>query len=185
MLRLHEWLMANRHPNCRKIAEEFEISAKTVQRDINFMRDRMGLPIEYDKKRFGFHYTRTVTVFPTLGITVGKSPRSPGRRSPPPAMGERPALSAASRRSPGGSGGLMVRIRFDSESAREARGRTWHATQVIRTLPNGSVEMTLQARDEWEIARWILSWGGHAWVAEPPRLRKRVREMAREILARH
>jgi predicted DNA-binding transcriptional regulator YafY len=148
------------------------------------MRDRMGLPIEYDKKRFGFHYTRMVTVFPALGISVGKSRRSPGRRSPPPPMGERPALSAASRQSPG-SPLWLARIRFDTESAREVRGRTWHATQVIRTLPDGSVEMTFQARDEWEIARWVLSWGGHAWVVEPLRLRTRVREMAREILARH
>jgi predicted DNA-binding transcriptional regulator YafY len=45
--------------------------------------------------------------------------------------------------------------------------------------------MTLRARDEWEIARWVLSWGAHAWVIEPPRLRNRVRELAREILTRH
>ena len=178
MMRLHEWLMANRYPNCRKIAEEFEVSGKTVQRDVNFMRDRMGLPIEYDKGRFGFHYTHSVTVFPALGISVGKSRENPWRQSPPP-MGESPAPPA------GGRHGFPVRVRFDAASARAVRGGTWHATQVIRTLADGTMEMNFRARDEWEIAVWVLGWGGHAWVIEPPRVRTRVREIAREILARH
>jgi predicted DNA-binding transcriptional regulator YafY len=179
MLRLHEWLMGDRYPNCRKLAEEFEVSAKTVQRDVNFMRDRMGLPIEYVKGRFGFRYTRPVSGFPVMGTAAGRGGGNPWRHSAPPAIGENPALAAAGR------GGFAVRIRFDAESARTVRGRTWHATQVIHALPGGVAEITLRARDEWEIARWVLSWGGHAWVIEPPRLRHRVREIAREILARH
>jgi predicted DNA-binding transcriptional regulator YafY len=179
MLRLHEWLMANRYPNCRKIAEEFEVSGKTVQRDVNFMRDQMGLPIEYDKGRFGFHYTRAVTGFPAAGVSTGRGRGNPWRKSPPPPLGERPALAT-----PGGRG-AAVRIRFDAESARAVRGRTWHATQVIQGLPDGGVELTLRMGDEWEIARWVLSWGAHAWVVEPPRVRARVREIARAILARH
>ncbi len=70
MLRLHEWLVANRYPNCRRMGEEFEVSAKTVQRDVNFMRDQMRLPIEYDKRRFGFHYTGPVNGFPAVGIAM-------------------------------------------------------------------------------------------------------------------
>ena len=72
MQRVHEWLMENRYPNCRKIAEEFEVSTKTVQRDINFMRDQMGLPIDYAKERFGFHYTRAVSGFPAVGASTVK-----------------------------------------------------------------------------------------------------------------
>jgi predicted DNA-binding transcriptional regulator YafY len=45
--------------------------------------------------------------------------------------------------------------------------------------------MTLRARDEAEIARWVLSWGAHAWVIEPARIRILVRETARKIVARH
>ncbi len=178
MLRLHECLMANRYPNCRKIAEEFEVSAKTVQRDVNFMRDRMGLPIEYEKARFGFRYTRAVTGFPAMDISAGSGGGSPWRQPAPP-LEEHPAPAGRGR------GGMAVRIRFDAESARAARGRTWHPTQVIHRLPGGGVEMTLRARGEWEIARWVLSWAGHAWVIEPQRLRSRVRQIAREIVARH
>ncbi|MGA3172370.1 MAG: WYL domain-containing protein [Chthoniobacteraceae bacterium] len=183
MARLHEWLMANRFPNCRKLADEFEVSAKTVQRDVNFMRDQLGLPIEYDKERFGFQYTRPVTEFPGLGIyasrPVGKLRAGPWRQSALPAFGEHPILTSSD------SGGTIARIRFDAESARAARARTWHPTQVIRSLPDGGLEMTLRAREECEVARWVLSWAGHAWVIHPQHLRNRLREAALEILARH
>ena len=179
MIRLHEWLMSGRYPNCRKIAEEFEVSGKTVQRDVNFMRDQMGLPIEYDKERFGFRYTRPVTGFPEMGVMTGKSGGKPWRDAGLPAIGERVALSGDE------GGGIVVRIGFDAESAREVRGRVWHPTQVMRAITGGGIEMTVRARDEWEIARWVLSWGGHAWVIGPPRVRNLVREIAREILARH
>ena len=44
MLRLHDRIKAGTYPNCRKLADELEVSAKTIQRDIDFMRDRLGLP---------------------------------------------------------------------------------------------------------------------------------------------
>jgi predicted DNA-binding transcriptional regulator YafY len=179
MMRLHEQLAADRYPNCRKLAEEFEVSAKTVQRDVSFMRDRMGLPIEYDKARFGFRYVRPVSGFPAMGIESGsgKAGGNVRRQSARAAIGERPVLASGD--------GVAVRIGFDAESARAVRGRTWQATQMIRALPGGGVELTLRVREELEIVRWVLSWGGHAWVLEPARVRSRVREIAREILARH
>ena len=36
-------------PSCEKVAQEFEVSYKTVGRDIDLMRDFMGYPLEYDK----------------------------------------------------------------------------------------------------------------------------------------
>jgi predicted DNA-binding transcriptional regulator YafY len=178
MLRIHQSLMENRYPNCRKMAEEFEVAAKTVQRDVNFMRDQMRLPIEYDKARFGFHYTRPVTALPSMGLTSAKRSGATGRRPLPPPIGEKPALGS-------GRGGFPVRIGFDIDAARAVRERTWHPSQVIHTLPGGAVEMTLRARDEMAIAHWVLSWGARAWVIEPQRLRTLVKNLAREILARH
>jgi predicted DNA-binding transcriptional regulator YafY len=179
MLRLHQWLVEHRYPNCRKLADEFEVSPKTIQRDVNFMRDQMGLPIEYDRNRFGFHYTRPVSAFPALGSAASKGSQNPWRTAVPPAVGERPRLAAAD------GNGLTVRVRFDPESARMARSRAWQPSQVLHAVPGGGVDMVLKVRDEGEIARWVLSWGGHAWIIEPSRLKARIREMAREILARH
>lgn len=72
MLRLHEWLKAGTFPNCRKLAGELEVSSKTIQRDIDFMRDRLGLPIEYDQIQFGFYYTEAVVNFPNIEVTQGE-----------------------------------------------------------------------------------------------------------------
>ncbi len=72
MMRLHERLKAGKFPNCRKLAKEFEVSSKTIQRDIDFMRYRLNLPIEYDQLHFGFAYTEPVTSFPSIEVSEGE-----------------------------------------------------------------------------------------------------------------
>jgi hypothetical protein len=46
MLRIHELIQDGGHPNCFSLAAEFEVSPKTIQRDIDFMRDQLRLPLE-------------------------------------------------------------------------------------------------------------------------------------------
>ena len=72
MMRLHAALKSQHFPNCRKIAAELEVSPKTIQRDIDFMRDRLGLPIGYDAQKFGFYYTEAVTGFPNIEVSEGE-----------------------------------------------------------------------------------------------------------------
>jgi len=72
MLQLHREIQAGRFPNCRKLAEALEVSAKTIQRDIEFMRSRLNMPIEYDQLQFGFYYTEPVTNFPSIEVTEGE-----------------------------------------------------------------------------------------------------------------
>lgn len=72
MMRLHAQLQARAFPNCRKLAAELEVSGKTIQRDIDFMRDQLGLPIEYDQLHFGFAYTEPVTSFPNIEVSEGE-----------------------------------------------------------------------------------------------------------------
>jgi predicted DNA-binding transcriptional regulator YafY len=72
MARVHEIFRAiktQRWPNCSSLAEKLEVSAKTVQRDIEYMRYQLNLPIEYDKERHGFYFTEQVTHFPAVHIT--------------------------------------------------------------------------------------------------------------------
>ncbi|WP_045222046.1 helix-turn-helix transcriptional regulator [Desulfonatronum thioautotrophicum] len=49
-------IRAERLPNARTMAEQFEISTKTAQRTINFIRDRLHAPLEYDPQQRGFYY---------------------------------------------------------------------------------------------------------------------------------
>lgn len=71
-MRIHQAIAAGQYPNATKLAAEIEVVTKTIHRDIEFMRDRMGLPIEYDSRKFGYHYTEEVNAFPTLQITDGE-----------------------------------------------------------------------------------------------------------------
>lgn len=73
MVRIHEWLRAgDRRANCRALARELEVSYKTVQRDIDFMRDQLELPIDYDAARRGFFYSRPVVQFPSVQVGEGE-----------------------------------------------------------------------------------------------------------------
>ena len=45
-----------KYPNATSLSEQFEISTKTAQRDIDFMRDRLLCPLHYDSSQKGYYY---------------------------------------------------------------------------------------------------------------------------------
>ncbi len=305
MMRLHERLKAGAFPNCRKLGAELEVSPKTIQRDIDFMRDRLGLPIEYDQLHFGFAYTEPVTSFPSIEVSEGEviallvaqkaleqyhgtsfekplrtafskitdglkdrigfhmgdvdsaisfrglglstadmelfetvsravldsheltfdykklaNSRHEARRVQPYHLGcvenqwylfgfdlarqqlrtfalprmrtvrntkarfSRPPDFSIARHL-GDSFGVFtgkarhrVTIRFDAFAARLVGERQWHPSQKIAHLGDGEIEVTMSVGGLEEIERWILSWGDHAMVLDPPALIDRLREIA-------
>jgi proteasome accessory factor B len=309
MMKLHHQLNTGRFPNCRKLADELEVSTKTIQRDIDFMRDRLNLPIEYDQIHFGFFYTEPVTHFPSIEVSEGEivalfvaqkalaqykgtsyekplksafkkitdglqdkvefswndvdagiSFRGIGtsvadldlfetvsqgvlrscelefeykklggtqyesRRVQPyhlacvenqwylfafdlarrqlrtfalPRMRRAKSTNLKFKRPPDfsitshlsesfgvftGKGRFLVQIRFDAFAARLVGERTWHASQKMKPLGNGELEMTLELGSLEEIERWILSWGNHARVLKPARLVEGIRKQALAIV---
>jgi len=72
MMRIHEQFQHSKRVNCSTMADLLEVSVKTAQRDIEFMRDQWKLPIEYDRSKHGYCYTRDVTEFPALRVTEGE-----------------------------------------------------------------------------------------------------------------
>jgi proteasome accessory factor B len=72
MLRIHQAIQSGRHPNAVSLSQELEVSSKSIHRDLEFMRDRMELPLEYDRLHKGYHYTEEVGNFPTLQISEGE-----------------------------------------------------------------------------------------------------------------
>jgi proteasome accessory factor B len=72
MLRIHQAIQSGSHPNASTLARELEVSTKSIHRDLEFMRDRLELPLEYDGRRYGYYYTEEVSSFPTLQITEGE-----------------------------------------------------------------------------------------------------------------
>jgi proteasome accessory factor B len=72
MMRIHTAIQSGKYPNAATLARQLEVSTKSIHRDIEFMRDRMELPLEYNGSKFGYYYTGTVSSFPTLQITEGE-----------------------------------------------------------------------------------------------------------------
>ena len=72
MLRIHQAIQSGAYPNASVLATDLEVSTKSVHRDLEFMRDRLQLPLEFDRRRLGYHYTEEVKAFPTLQITEGE-----------------------------------------------------------------------------------------------------------------
>ena len=48
---------AGEYPNTRTLGERLEVSRRTILRDLDFARDRLGLPLGFDRRRRGFYYT--------------------------------------------------------------------------------------------------------------------------------
>lgn len=72
MMRIHDMIKDGEHPNCTSLSVEFEVSGKTVMRDLDFMRDQLRLPIEYDPMQRGFAYTKPVSAFPRIAMSEGE-----------------------------------------------------------------------------------------------------------------
>src|SRR6266446_6200289 len=72
MLRIHQTLQSGHYPNAVSLARDLEMSTKSIHRDLEFMRDRLGLPLEWSFLRRGYHYTEEVNAFPALQITEGE-----------------------------------------------------------------------------------------------------------------
>ena len=65
MYLLDEQLRKNLYPNCTTLASYFEVSRKTIQRDVDYMRDLLGAPIEYHSRKKGFFYRENWTFLPS------------------------------------------------------------------------------------------------------------------------
>ena len=72
LLDLDRRLRNNEYPNCTSFAEHWEISTKTAQRDIDFLRDRMGAPIDYDALKRGYYYTEPTFMLPAVQMNEGE-----------------------------------------------------------------------------------------------------------------
>jgi len=309
MVRIHQAVSSGKFPNASTLAREIEVTTKTIHRDLEFMRDRLGLPMVFDPRQNGYHYTEEVSAFPTMQITEGElfalvvaekalqqyrgtSFEKPllsaikkmeqalpdtislnfadieqtisfRTRAEPildlkifdelaKAVAERKQLELAYRkpgqprgesrvvdpyhlaningewflfaydharkdirtfvpvrilsahptgktfeRSPkfslekrlrdsfgvhSGEGEYDVVVRFNSRAADYVREKKWHASQQLRELKGGGVELRMKLSSLLEVERWILSWGGDAKVVQPRELAESVNKSAAAIL---
>ncbi|GAB4487964.1 MAG: WYL domain-containing protein [Thermodesulfovibrionales bacterium] len=58
-----------RYPNASSLAAQFEVSSKTAQRDIEFMRERLDCPLIYDAIRKGYFYDDETFSLPVVHLS--------------------------------------------------------------------------------------------------------------------
>ena len=312
MMRIHESLKAGRYPNCSKLARAIEVSTRTIKRDVDFMKFRLDLPIEYDARRYGYYYSKPVEKFPNVPVTEAEvfallvahkaiaqyhgtpfeQPLQAAFRKLTGQLNDQHALSlgnldqalsfhpfapdeadletfqilsralqeqravqflyknlgadkAQTRRvhpyhlacvenrwylvahDPGrgamrnfattrmrrvglleerftlpkdfriedqlkGSFGIFqagddfeVVVDFDKWAGELVRERKWHHSQELTDLPGGGVRLRVLLNNLAEVERWILSWGTHATVVRPERLRDNLLKIAGELRERY
>ncbi|KQC11301.1 MAG: hypothetical protein APR62_10195 [Smithella sp. SDB] len=61
-------IKSGKYPNTKTLAEKFEITRKTAQRDIEFMRDRLDVPLIYVPERRGFTYENSAFELPAFWL---------------------------------------------------------------------------------------------------------------------
>jgi predicted DNA-binding transcriptional regulator YafY len=61
-----------KYPNTGRLAELVEVTARTIQRDIEYMRDMFNAPIEYSPARRGFYYSEPNFYLKSVPLTEGE-----------------------------------------------------------------------------------------------------------------
>ncbi len=74
---------------------------------------------------------------------------------------------------------MRVSVRFDREVAQTVRERNWRPGQIVSEEPDGSLLLSFEAAGTLEILGWILSYGSHAELLEPPELRRELRRQVK------
>ena len=64
-------IRSGRYPNCFSFAKTWEVSRRTIARDIEFLKEK-GAPLDYDGKRNGYYYTDRSWQMPMLDLTEGE-----------------------------------------------------------------------------------------------------------------
>ena len=72
LMLIDQAIREGRYPSSQSIAPDLGLSDRTVRRNIEFMRDVLGAPIEYDPSRKGYFYSDKNWSLPSIRITEGE-----------------------------------------------------------------------------------------------------------------
>lgn len=72
LLGLDRLIRAGRYPNSSSVAAELEVYPRTVLRDLEFLRDSLGAPLAFCRKRNGYFCTTPGYSLPVVRLTEGE-----------------------------------------------------------------------------------------------------------------
>jgi len=65
-------IRAGKFPNAETLAVELEVNARTIQRDIEFMRDQLRAPLDFCRQHNGYRYTEPTFNLPFFQFSEGE-----------------------------------------------------------------------------------------------------------------
>jgi len=72
ILMLDEAIRSGSYPTIAKLAKRAEVTKRTIERDIEFLRDSYGAPIEYDYEKRGYYYSEPNFFIKSVILTEGE-----------------------------------------------------------------------------------------------------------------
>lgn len=72
LVQLDEMIRSGTYPSMKKIMDTFEISRATVNRDIDFLRDRYDAPVCYDSIHNGYYYSDPTFFIKSVMLSEGE-----------------------------------------------------------------------------------------------------------------
>lgn len=70
LLKIDEQIRAKVFPTVRALSKEFEVSKRTIERDIEFLRDMYDAPIAYSYSKKGYYYTQETFFLKSLFLSA-------------------------------------------------------------------------------------------------------------------
>src|SRR3954451_14935753 len=72
IMAIDQALRAGACPNARTLVLQLEVNPRTIRRDITYLRDQLGAPVEFDPVRNGFFYREPGYRLPYFQLTEGE-----------------------------------------------------------------------------------------------------------------
>ena len=164
---LVEWLRSGKPLTTSLAAQEFDVSRRTISRDLAYIRDTLSLDVSFDATQRSYvlaakHMAIPFLAFPSLApILISGTTESRGQHD---------------------AGISEVRVRF---SARAIRGYLSRGGTIRENVLNedGTVEVYFQLENLDEFTSYALSRGRDIEVLAPPALRHRIHMEIRRMLS--
>lgn len=72
ILQIDEMIRNGEYPNIPKLMKKFEVSRSTINRDIDFIRDRYNAPLEFDESKKGYYYSNPTFFIKSVMLNEGE-----------------------------------------------------------------------------------------------------------------
>lgn len=72
IVRIHRLVAGRRYPNVPYLSRHLEVSTRTVERDLECLRDQLGAPLRFDRRRNGYFYSEPGFALPQVQLSEGE-----------------------------------------------------------------------------------------------------------------